>query len=181
MKTKNQNWIANGLIVVSTLARLLPHPANMTPIGAVSLVGGAKLDKVYKWLVTFAALIISDHLLGIFKGVEPWSKVTLFIYASFAINILLGSFIKGDHRYLKLGTFSIVGSLQFFAISNLGIWAEGIHYSRTWEGLVQCYVMALPYLTNTFFGDLLWSLALFAIIERAQAWSQKRSLQSVHS
>ena len=102
MKTKNQNWVANIFIIIATLARLLPHPANVTPVGAVSLVGGSKLNGIYKWAVPFVVLALSDYLLGIFKGVEPWSVVTPFIYGAFALNIFLGCFIKGEHRYLKL-------------------------------------------------------------------------------
>ncbi len=171
----------NLLILLAVLGRFLPHPSNVTPVGAVSLVGGAKLDKIWRWAVPFIALALSDYLLGIFKGVTPWSIVTPFIYGAFAINIFLGRFIKGDHRYLKLGGLSLVASLQFFLISNFGVWAEGVLYPKTAAGIVQCYTMALPFLTNTLFGDLVWSLALFTIIERAAQWVQKRSLQSVHS
>ena len=181
MKTKNQNWVANIFIIIATLARLLPHPANVTPVGAVSLVGGSKLNGIYKWAVPFVVLALSDYLLGIFKGVEPWSVVTPFIYGAFAVNIFLGRFIKGEHRYLKLGGLSMAASLQFFAISNFGVWMQGMLYPKTVAGLAQCYTMALPFLTNTLLGDMVWSLALFTVIERAASWGQKRSLQSAHS
>ncbi|MDP2600792.1 MAG: hypothetical protein Q8P84_08705 [Deltaproteobacteria bacterium] len=181
MKTKNQNWVANTFIVVATLARLLPHPANMTPVGAVSLVSGSKLNGMYKWVVPFVALALSDALLGIFKNVTPWDSVTFFIYGAFAINIFLGRFIAGQHRYLKLGGLSVFASLQFFLLTNFGVWMQGLLYPKTVAGLAQCYTMALPFLTNTLLGDLVWSLALFTVIERAASWGQKRSLQSAHS
>lgn len=164
------------LILVSVLARLLPHPVNVTPVGAVALVGGAKLSRLWRWTTPFIALILSDFLLGIFFDIKPWSLVTPFIYASFAINILLGSKVQGDKRYLKLGCLSAVGSLQFFALSNLGVWMEGVLYAKTLEGLFQCYVMALPFLSNQVLGDLAWSFGLFTVIERSQVWIQKRSL-----
>lgn len=171
----------NLLILLAVLGRFLPHPSNVTPVGAISLVGGAKLDKIWKWAVPFIALALSDYLLGIFKGVTPWSVVTPFIYGAFAINIFMGRFINGNHRYLKLSGLSVIASLQFFLISNFGVWMEGLLYPKTVVGLSQCYTMALPFLTNTLLGDMVWSLALFTIIERAASWGQKRSLQSARA
>jgi hypothetical protein len=34
-------------------------------------------------------------------------------------------------------------------------------YSLTWQGLVQCYVAALPFLEKTVLGDLFWTAVLF--------------------
>ncbi|MDO8493797.1 MAG: hypothetical protein Q7S68_00470, partial [Deltaproteobacteria bacterium] len=92
------------------------------------------------------------------------------------INILLGQKIGGEKRYLKLGTYSIVGGLQFFLLTNFGVWVEGLLYAPTATGLVQCYAMALPFLTNTLLGNLVWSFGLFFVIERSQLWIRNRSL-----
>ena len=179
MKTQTkQTQLANGLIILSILARLLPHPANVTPVGAVSLVGGAKLSRIWKWTIPFIALLLSDFLLGIFFHLRPWSFVTPFIYASFAINILLGSRVGGSHRYLKLGALSLVGSLQFFCISNFGVWMEGTLYAKTFAGLAQCYTMAIPFLGNTMMGDLCWAAGLFTLIEWIQLWIQSPKTES---
>ncbi|MDO8527641.1 MAG: hypothetical protein Q7T03_08150 [Deltaproteobacteria bacterium] len=179
MKTESkQTWVTNALIILATLGRLIPHPANMTPVGAMALVGGAKLDKVSRWVVPFLAMALSDALLGLFFHVEPWSMVTPFIYGAFAISIFLGSHIKGSNRYLKLGAFSIVGSLQFFAVTNFGVWLSQGMYPKTVAGLLECYAMALPFLQNTFAGDLLWSFGLFVAIEKAGAWLQEKPVQT---
>lgn len=162
--------MANLLILLSIVGRLIPHPANVTPVGAMALVGGAKLSKLWRWATPFIALVLSDVLLQLFFNTPAFSLVTPFIYASFAINILLGSKIQGEKKYLKLGCLSLIGGLQFFAISNFGVWVEGLLYPKTVAGLLQCYTMALPYLRNTILGDLGWSLGLFVMIERVQLW-----------
>lgn len=170
-------FLPNLLILLSVAGRLIPHPANMTPVGAAALVGGSRLDGVWRWVTPFVALALSDLLLYFIYGFKPWSLVTLFIYASFAINIFLGRRIGGNQRYLKLGLFSVAGSLQFFLISNFGVWMEGLLYPQTWEGLVQCYAMAIPFLKNSLAGDLAWSFGLFAIIDRSRVWAGKKLLQ----
>ncbi len=162
---------ASILILISILGRLVPHPANVTPIGAIALVGGAKLSKLWRWTIPFIALILSDVLLQLFFNTPAFSVQSLFVYGSFAVSILLGQLIRGNHRYLRLGVFSIVGSLQFFFVTNFGVWAEGLLYPRTLAGLAECYAMALPFLKNTLLGDLAWSFALFALIDRVQVWT----------
>lgn len=163
MNTKTENRVASLLILLSILGRLLPHPANITPVGAVALTGGAKLSPLWRWSVPFIALAITDSFLG-------WSAVSPFLYVSFAINIYFGTKIGGKHRYAKLAGFAMAGSLQFFLISNLGVWMEGLLYPKTPAGLMACYTAAIPFLKNSLLGDLGWSLALFTVIERAQLW-----------
>src|SRR5262249_8015345 len=52
-------------------------------------------------------------------------------------------------------------SVLFFLLSNGAVWAFSGMYSLTWQGLVQCYVAALPFLENTVLGDLVWTAFLF--------------------
>jgi hypothetical protein len=49
-----------------------------------------------------------------------------------------------------------VSSLIFFFLSNLGVWSLG-GYTYTIQGLITCYVFALPFLLNTLIGDLVWT------------------------
>lgn len=175
---KKQTWLANILILLSVVGRLIPHPSNFTPVGGMALVGGAKLNRIWRWTIPFIAMALGDALLYLFYGFEPWSLVTFFIYGSIAINIWLGRFVQGNQRTLKLCGLSVVGGLQFFVLSNFGTWIFGGLYPATWEGLTQCYLLALPFLQGTIMGDLVWSLALFTAIERSQVWLTKRHMQT---
>jgi hypothetical protein len=71
-------------------------------------------------------------------------------------------------------------SLIFFAVTNLGVWAFSGMYPLTFDGLMACYVAALPFLQHTVVGDLLWAVALFG-----GAWLVKkvagRNLQNTPS
>lgn len=175
MTNKKQSWLPNLLILLSIVGRLIPHPANATPVGAMALVGGAKLPKIWRWTTPFIALLLSDILLQLFFNTTAFSIETPFVYGSFAVSIFLGRFIQGNHRYFKLGTLSLVGSLQFFLLTNFGTWLGGLLYPPTLSGLAQCYTMALPYLSNTLVGDMAWSFGLFTVIEGAQVWLRRRT------
>lgn len=176
MKESKQSWVANLLILLALFSRLIPHPANFTPVGATALVGGAKLGRMWRWTVPFIALTLSDMLLNLFYGTTAFSAITPFVYGAFALNIFLGRFVRGNRRYLKLVGLSLFASLQFFAISNLGVWLTTSLYAKTVSGLTQCYVMALPFFSNTLLSDLIWGMALFGIIDRSQAWISRKTL-----
>ena len=37
-------------------------------------------------------------------------------------------------------------------------------YAKTWEGLVQCYVMALPFFRNQILGDIVYGAILLVSV-----------------
>jgi hypothetical protein len=45
-------------------------------------------------------------------------------------------------------------SLAFFVISNLGVFLVGGLYPMSWSGLVECFVMALPFWRSSLMADL---------------------------
>ena len=66
------------------------------------------------------------------------------------------------------GGARFAGSLVFFIISNFGVWALGspgindIPYDRNLNGLIECYILAIPFFGNTFISTLIFSyLAIF--------------------
>ena len=58
---------------------------------------------------------------------------------------------------------TLASSLFFFIVTNFAVWASGDMYERTWLGLRQCYVMALPFFRNTTLSDLFYTGLLFGI------------------
>ena len=47
---------------------------------------------------------------------------------------------------------------MFFLITNFGVFLLG--YPHTIEGLISCYVLALPFFVNTIIGDFLFTYSL---------------------
>jgi hypothetical protein len=54
---------------------------------------------------------------------------------------------------------TLAGSVQFFIVTNFACWL--LWYPRTMEGLVACYVAAIPFFQNTLLGDVVFATALF--------------------
>jgi hypothetical protein len=66
----------------------------------------------------------------------------------------------------KVNIYSVIGgsisaSVVFFLVTNFIVWAEGLWYPLTVEGLVSCYAMALPFFRYELIGTLAFTLFFF--------------------
>ena len=144
-----------GAIVVAAALRLVPHPPNFTPIGAMALFSGAYLGRrALAFVAPIAALLLSDLVLGFYHGMAT-------VYFSVAVIVMIG--IAGLARVsaLRVGGAAVASSVLFFVITNFGMWLFSGFYPRTWLGLEACYVAAIPFFQNTLAGDLFYATLLF--------------------
>ncbi|MBI2069700.1 MAG: hypothetical protein HYT79_03780 [Elusimicrobia bacterium] len=142
-----------GLIALGAVARVLPHPPNFTPTGAIAFFGGNKLtNKWAAFLAPLAILALSDLVIGL-HGTLP------FVYASFLITVALGRIMGSSNagRVLGLGLSSAI----FFIISNFGVWLGSGMYPHTGGGLWSCYLAALPFFRNELAANFLYGGAFF--------------------
>lgn len=146
--------IALSLIGLAVISRVLPHPANFTPIAAVALFGGAILPRKWATSLPLIAMIVSDLIIGL-------HPLILFTWGSFALIALLSSYKLKSINFSNVAIGSLGASILFFVVSNFGVWLEGRLYVRTLSGLVECFVNALPFFRNTLLGDAVFSLVLF--------------------
>jgi hypothetical protein len=145
------------LVLAAAATRLLPHPPNATPIAAMALFGAAHFtDRRAALLVPLLAMALSDLALG--YGIHPTLP---FVYASFLAIAGLGFLLRRRVTAFTVIGASLISSVLFFVVTNLGVWAMSSFYPPTWEGLVACYTAAIPFFRNTLAGDLLYCGVLF--------------------
>ena len=156
MDNKTRLLALVAAIFAAAAMRLLPHPPNFSPIAAIALFGGAYLPKrALAFVPPFAALILSDAL--------------NFVYLSFGLTVLIGWAVAKRKTVLTIAGAAVASSVLFFVLTNFGMWLFSGFYPLTWEGLVACYVAAIPFFQNTLAGDLFFTALLFggfALAER---------------
>ena len=161
-----KNILVGGiLILAAAFARLIPHPANVTPLAAMALAGGVYLDRRFALLIPVAALFLSDLVLG-------FHPTMLFVYGSFLATGLIGYRLR-KHRSMGFITAgAVASSVLFFLVTNFGVWLTGggWHYAPTWNGLVTCYIAALPFFRNSLIGDLFSTGLLFGLFTLSERW-----------
>lgn len=148
------------LIFFAAYVRLLPHPPNVAPISALALFGAVYLPKKYAFIMPVTALFLSDLLIG-FYGITM-----VFVYGSFLLTGILGLWLKNHKNILTIFSVSLISSSLFFVITNFGVWVSPTSwYSRDFQGLINCYIAAIPFFKNTLMGDLFYVSLFFGIYE----------------
>lgn len=169
-KIQIKNGILIGIIGLAALSRLLPHPPNFTPIGAMALFGAAYFTQRYlAILIPLAALWVSNLLLDnlIYTKLYPemYSGFSWFgngwTYLGIALIGVLGMITLKKVTVPALFGTSIGASVLFFLVSNFGSWIASPFYPQNIGGLMASYGAGLPFFWSTLIGDLFFTSVLF--------------------
>ena len=131
-------------VLIAAILRLIPHAPNFAPIGAMALFGGTYLGKRYAIALPIAAMFLSDLFLG-FDSLS--SRFT--VYGTFILIGLIGLWLRERKSFQNIIIAAFAGSVLFFVTTNFGVWVFGTIYPKTTEGLVACFVAAIPFFRNT--------------------------------
>lgn len=152
-----------GMILAVSAARILPHPANFTPVAAMALFAGAHFaDRRLAFAVPLLAVFLSDLVIGFYARMP-------FVYLTYALIVCIGLRLQPRRRAGAVFAASVAGSVLFFLLSNLVYWPFGTLYPQSLEGMMASYTAALPFFRNTLLGDLFYTALLFggfALAER---------------
>ena len=138
-----------GILIILSASRFIPHPPNFTSLLALSFYVPALLGLRYlpALLISFA---ITDIVIGYHTG-------TFFTWGSvFLIGIIESSFSKTLTTRIS---GALIGAVIFFTITNFGVWASGM-YGYTFNGLVTCYTLAIPFFAYSAISTLIFSFII---------------------
>lgn len=161
--------VAIVFVLIGVSLRLLPHPPNFAPIAAIALFGGVYLSKRVAFILPLAAMLISDIFIGFYE-----IRLMAFVYASFLICVILGLWLKKHKKWPTVLGSSILGAVIFYLLTNFAVWALTPWYPSTFSGLIQSYLMALPFFRNTLLGDLFYVTIFFGTYELVEIWIQRK-------
>ena len=146
-----------SLILILAFARLIPHPPNFTPVIAVALISGYFFKNInLSLLILLVAMLLSDLFIGFYENM-------IFVYASLLLITFVFHKISKKINFKNLFIYCFAGSLIFFIVSNFGVWVLGspgvydIAYEKNLNGLIQCYILAIPFFGNTFLSTLIFA------------------------
>ena len=164
-----------GMAITAGLIRLIPHPLNFTPVGALALFGGARLRSVFVWVLPLSIMAVSDLLLYVLQGHQDRTLLSFafnpWVYASFILAVLWGRLLLRNGSAVRVTAVTGLVSVQFFLVTNFGVWMSDVrnspplpegtavvwkeipglpapvpeHYAHNLTGLLTCYAAALPF------------------------------------
>lgn len=167
-------WLTLATIIgLGISSRLYLEPTwNFKPVAALILFGGFFFRH---WMVSavamLAIMLLSDFQLGLYE----W-PIMLATYAALAISAWLGGLIRRNHGTdtkswiwaIRFGGAALIMSAVFHLLTNVVVW--WMWYPRSWQGLLDCFVAAIPFFRPTLESNLLFTaviIACYAIACRA--------------
>src|SRR6266852_4883520 len=153
------------MIFLTAALRLAPHPWNFTPVGAIALFSGAMVrDRRLAFLFPLLVMFATDLIIG-------FNRLSLLVYASFLLSVFIGRLLNQKRNLPRIAGATLLGSLQFFLVTNFGVWAFLTTYPRTPAGLASCYLAGIPLFWNTLAGDAFYATLLFGTVALAERLS----------
>jgi len=140
------------LVALGIVSRLIPHLWDFTPILAISLFAGAYLQKKYAFIVPLGLMIMTDIVLG-------FHNTILFTWGSILLTVTLGHSLREKKGFGRECFFGVLSAVLFFVVTNFGVWL--MDYPKTWQGLAECYTLAVPFFRNSLVSTLIYTAVLF--------------------
>ena len=154
----NHLKISLGIILVLAASRFIPHPPNFTSVLALSFYVPILFGRKYL-TVLLLGFVLTDIVIG-------FHQLLFFTWGSVLLIGCIAKIFKNNFKLRILG--NLVGAILFFLLTNFGVWLTG-NYEFSYEGLKLCYVLAIPFFTNTIISTIIYGLVievLYSIYKR---------------
>lgn len=169
MKNKNTVLVFITLFLLAVLSRWVSHLWNFTLVGGAFLFAAAYFsDKKVSVVLMLLTMLISDYIIG-------FHSQMISVYLGYLVMLGFGFMLNPQSNRLKIIGYSFGGTLAFYIITNFGVWMEGQLYSKTLAGLVDCYIMALPFYRNQMISDILSATLFFEAAKQVALYQTERA------
>ncbi len=177
-------YALNVLAGVSIDPETTVYPWNFSPLLPIALFGGAVFaQRHWAVLLPLSAWFLGDLGIWAITGHADWAFYPgqVFVYLAVVLSVALGFAVR---RRLGAGSIAMagfLGAVQFFLLTNFAVWAlgGGVTYPLTANGLLACYVAALPFFRNTLISMAVFLPVLFSPIGLTQPARRSETAASV--
>ena len=152
--------------IILALGRIIPHPPNFTPILATAIYTPYMVnDKWIAVLIPLSAMFIADIIIGF----HPYM---LWVYGAIGLSTLISNWsMRFNKKYMQLAIMTLVSSILFFVITNFAVWAIWDYYPKTIDGLIICYIKAIPFFQNTLLGTIIYTAIITLTIQKGMKYA----------
>jgi hypothetical protein len=145
----NMIKIALGIFLALATSRFVPHPPNFTSLIALSFY-----VPVFFGIRFIPIVLASFAITDIFFG---FHTSLLFTWGSVLLIGLISKYFTRSIVKRFLGI--LVSVIIFFIFSNFGVWLSGM-YGFTIQGLVECYLLAIPFMLNSLISSIIFAFII---------------------
>ena len=131
--------------------RISDNPPNCVPFLALILCSSFEMRRTYALAGICIYMTLVNVLLWFIRDYPIIGWWSVFQLMSYMLNILIGNLMSAIvlfppcKRGISCAGISMLSTLQFFLITNFGVWLSGNMYPLTFRGLVERYEMGIPF------------------------------------
>ena len=141
--------ISIGIFLVLAASRFVPHPPNFTSLIALSFYVPAVLGRKF-----IPAILLSFFITDLIIG---FHQTLFFTWGSIVVIGLTSKYFVKNIKWRAIGV--LLSAIIFFILSNFGVWLTG-SYGYTMNGLISCYIMAIPFFKSTLAATIIYSFVI---------------------
>jgi hypothetical protein len=154
------------VIVLAVVTRFIPHLPNFSPVYGALLFGGAnmkKQDSIWFSALTLGAsdVVLTKFIYHLNIGHLNFVWGELIQLAAFVSIATIGWVLHKRFSIGRLAFACLAAPTAFYFISDFGVWLGFNSYPHTWNGLVACYVAAIPFQGRISASTVLFSAVFF--------------------
>jgi hypothetical protein len=150
-------------IVLALGLRFASKPIAFTSVSAALLFFGARASRRNAW-IAWVLCAATDVILTTVVYSYPLTWDQFVTWAWYAAALGLGMLLRNTNSPLRIGATSLLSSMIFFAVSNFAVWASyRTLYAATLQGLINCYLAAVPFFRHTLAADMVFTAILFGL------------------
>ena len=146
--------ISLGVLIALSASRLIPHPPNFTSLLALSFYVPAIFGTRYIPAIILS-LALTDFVIG-------FHSTILFTWGSVLLIGLISKYFNKSIIFRMSG--ALTGAFIFFILTNFGVWIGG-SYGYTLNGIIMCYLLAIPFFGYSLISTLIYSIIIEVILK----------------
>ena len=164
------------LILLGIASRTFFHLGdNIEYVTSSSLLAGSFLGFPYFLIVPLSIMAVSDFIIGN-------SMIFIYTWSAFIFIAILGRFFNKSQKSFtgsisKSLFLAFLSSLIFYIWTNFGVWQQDNFgmYSKDLKGLIDSYIMGIPFFKSNLFGNLLFVPLSYLIFPRLLSFKPDKS------
>ena len=166
MNKKQAIFLGGIFVAITIIMRLIDHPWNFSPMGALFLFSGFALPRKYM-LLPLLALGFTDIIIGTYQ----W-QVMMIVYSTYGVMMFGAYMVRNSdamrgYRMASIMGLSIGSAILFFITTNFAHWMFFGGYANNLSGLMSAYVAAIPFFRNSLMGYMFYSAVFFGVYDLA--------------
>jgi len=150
-----------SVFLVLTLSRLIPHPPNFTPVIACTVIGCFVAENIkIRLLILIGSMLVSDFIIG-------FHDLMIFTYILIFFLLIIAN--KKNYKYMIF-----INPLIFYLTTNFLVWLTSGMYDLNLTGLIECYLLGLPFYGYSFLSTIFYSILFLYFFEKKELLSLKK-------